>query len=106
MRCEPFGLGLQQREEPLTVLIAKALGFAQRFQLLFSVSGVLPLSLQLNNQTLQPCQASLPFDYVAFDVPQLIMDWIFVHRSARSEAIAFSLSINHSDLAAFLSMSW
>ncbi|UQR62287.1 hypothetical protein LRP30_36850 [Bradyrhizobium sp. C-145] len=58
----------------------RALVFAQYFEFFFSVVRIQTLPLQLNNQRLLRRKLPLSFYYIAFDLPQLIVDRVFVHR--------------------------
>ncbi|MGY3344920.1 hypothetical protein ACVW16_007173 [Bradyrhizobium sp. USDA 4474] len=79
--CNVLGVGssppisrLEQRKEPLPVLIALALDFAQRFQLQFGICRILTFSFQVDNEALLFCQPALACDHIALDPSQLVVD--------------------------------
>ena len=67
----PF-LALQQREEPLSVLLTLPLVLAHYFQFGLGAAGILVLPFQLNDQRLLFGEPPLCFNYIAFQLPQLV----------------------------------
>jgi hypothetical protein len=67
----------------LSVLIVNSLVCAQDFQLPFSGGGIVSLPLQLKNELLLLSKPSFSLHYIAFDLPQLIIDEGVIHRCAQ-----------------------
>jgi hypothetical protein len=81
---------LQQRKEPLSVLLALPLVLAHYFQLRLGAAGILTLPFQVNDQRLLLRQPSLSFNDIALQLPQHIEKCIVKHHpnapSSRTKA--------------------
>ncbi|MDE5459818.1 hypothetical protein [Bradyrhizobium sp. CSS354] len=67
----------------MSVLIVNALVSAQDCQLRFSGDHILSLPRQLKDELLLLGKPSFSLDYIAFDLPQLIIDEGLIHRCAQ-----------------------